>query len=124
MATNFQKTKELLEDIKGPTATAIKSLAMDLDNKFDELDGRIAELDTKNDHRHEEILEAIKNANVTTETKLDCYKTATDAKFETLKVFMAISENWRLIVTIVVIVLIVIGFAKSEEIKQWLSLIL
>lgn len=117
MAKNFEKTKELLEGEKSNVASALKTLAMDLDTKFDELD-------KKNDERHNEIMAAIALSKHQTDKEIEDFKSCTDDRFFKLRVFTALSENWQLILTIVIIVLAIAGIVKSEDIKQWLKLTL
>lgn len=113
---NFEKTKELLTGDKTKTGIALKALAMELDNKF-------AELDKKNDERHEAILSAIKQSKEQTDRDICALKTSTDERFTKLKPVMVISENWKLIVAIVLIALIVVGLIKSDEVKNVLPII-
>ena len=116
MGTNFEKTKELLMNDKSKAGVAVKALAMDLDNKF-------AELDKKNDERHEAILLAIKNSKAQTDKEIDGLKKSTDERFEKIKPIMVIADNWKLIIGIILIVLIAIGLIRADEIKEWFKIL-
>lgn len=116
MGSNFEKTILILNGDKTKSGIAIKALAMDLDEKFDELD-------KKNDERHEAILSAIKQSKEQTDRDICSLKTSTDERFTKLKPVMVISENWKLIVAIVLIALILVGLVKSDEVKNVLPII-
>jgi len=106
MNGNFEKTKELLAGAKGPTATALKAFAMDIDNKF-------AELEKKNDERHTDIMKALSANKAETDKKITQLETNTNEKFSKLKVVMFFSEHSYLFWIIVIAILIVAG-VKSD----------
>lgn len=108
MGDNFDKTKEILAGAKGPTATALKAMAMDLDNKF-------SELDKKNDERHKALLEAISSNKRETEEKIKTLEISTNERFSKLKVVMFFSENWKILLIVIVAILIILGVISSEE---------
>lgn len=116
MGSNFEKTILILDGDKTKSGLAIKALAMDLDEKF-------AELDKKNDNRHEALLLAIKNSKSETDKKIEGLKKSTDERFSKLKPLMVIFNNWKIILGIVLIVLIVAGIVNAEEIKDWAKII-
>lgn len=95
MGENFEKTMAILNGSKTLAAVAIKTMALDLDKKFEELD-------KKNEERHQALIDAIKSN-----------KTDTDKKFEKLRVVMFFSENpkWLYMSLIgVTAMLIIFGF--------------
>lgn len=116
MGTNFDKTKEILKGDRTVAGKAITLLAMDLDTKF-------TELDKKNDERHAALLLAITESKKNTDEKICDLKKSTDERFKKIHVLMVISENWKLIVTIILLCLIVLGVLKYDEIKNIKSII-
>jgi hypothetical protein len=98
MGEEFEKTtKELLQGVKGPTAKAITIMAINVDNKLDE------------------ILAAIKANKAATDQQIEALKTETDAKFSKLKVVMFFSEHAYWLWIIVIAIVIVLGF-NSEKV--------
>jgi hypothetical protein len=112
MGDNFEKTKEILAGAKGPTATALKALAMDLDTKF-------SELDKKNDERHKALLEAISINNKQTEDKIKALETSTNERFSKLKVVMFFSENWKILLIVIIAILIILGVISNEDSQMY-----
>lgn len=112
MGDNFEKTKEILAGVKGPTATAIKALSMDLDNKF-------ADLDKKNDERHKAILEAISVNKKQTEDKIKALETSTNDRFSKLKVVMFFSEHYKLFLLIILAALIILGAIQNDKVLDF-----
>lgn len=112
MGDNFDKTKEILAGVKGPTATAIKALSMDLDNKF-------ADLDKKNDERHKAILEAISVNKKQTEDKIKALETSTNDRFSKLKVVMFFSEHYKLFLLIILASLIILGAIQNDKVLDF-----
>ncbi|MDO9634221.1 MAG: hypothetical protein Q7J05_04150 [Paludibacter sp.] len=108
MGDNFEKTKEILAGVKGPTATAIKALSMDLDHKF-------ADLDKKNDERHKAILNAISINKKQTEDKIKALETSTNDRFSKLKVVMFFSEHYRIFLVVTLALLIVLGIIQNDK---------
>jgi len=108
MGDNFEKTKEILAGAKGPTATALKAMAMDLDTKFTELDKR-------NEERHNSILEALRCSKLETEARIKMLEDSTNERFSKLKVVMFFSENWKLLLIVIIAFLIVLGLISSED---------
>lgn len=108
MGENFEKTKEILAGAKGPTATALKAMAMDLDNKFTELDKR-------NEERHNSILEALRCSKVETEAKIRSLEESTNERFSKLKVVMFFSENWKLLLIVIIAFMVILGVINSEN---------
>lgn len=112
MGDNFEKTKEILAGVKGPTATALKALSMDLDNKF-------ADLDKKNDERHKAILEAISVNKKQTEDKIKALETSTNDRFSKLKVVMFFSEHYKLFLLIILASLIILGAIQNDKVLDF-----
>ena len=75
MGNNFDKTKAILNGDESKYAIALKTMALDLDTKFKELEDR-------NTERHEALMKAIAHN-----------KADTDKKFDKIKVVMFFSEN-------------------------------
>lgn len=112
MGDNFKKTKEILAGVKGPTATAIKALSMDLDNKF-------ADLDKKNDERHKAILDAISVNKHETECKIKALEASTNDRFSKLKVVMFFSEHYKLFLVVILALLVILGAVNNENILDF-----
>lgn len=97
MSEEFEKqTKELLKDVKGPTAKAITIFAMNVDTKLDA------------------ILEAISANKIDTDAKIETLKKDTDSKFSKLKVVLFFSEHTYILWLIVLAILIVFGFDSEK----------
>lgn len=101
MKEGFEKTtKELLKDVKGPAAKAITVMAMNIDNKLDE------------------ILEAIRQNKVDTNIRISEMEKKTDEKFTKLKVVLFFSENPVFLYAIIAAILII---AFKTDILQLLK---
>lgn len=108
MGDNFEKTNTILQGVKGPTATAIKALAMDLDNKF-------VELEKRNEERHKAIMSAFEDSKKATENKICELERSTNERFSKLKVVMFFAEHWKLLLIVLIAALIVFGIIRPES---------
>lgn len=101
MSEDFERTtKELLKGVKGPAAQAITVMAMNIDNKLDE------------------ILNAIMQNKIDTNKRIEEIEKKTDEKFSKLKVVLFFSENPVWLYAIIAAVLII---AFKTDILQLLK---
>lgn len=97
MGEDFEKTtKELLKDVKGTTAKTITIMAMNIDNKLDE------------------ILEAIRQNKIATDNRIDDVENKVDDKFSKLKVVLFFSEHSYLFWVIVVCIVLILSLDTNN----------
>ena len=108
MGNNFDKTMAILNGDKSKTATALKTMALDLDKKFEELED-------KNTERHEALMKAIADNKFETDRMFDKIKSDTDRKFEKIKVVMFFSENPKWLYLIIIGVTIMMLFTNVGD---------
>ncbi len=97
MGEDFEKTtKELLKDVKGQTAKTITVMAMNIDNKLDE------------------ILEAIRQNKIATDNRIDDVENKVDDKFSKLKVVLFFSEHSYLFWVIVMCIVLILSLDTNN----------